>query len=135
MLPLEGKRIFIVEDNLTNRAIMQTILEQAGATISFERWGRDTERKLRQFGEVDCILLDLMFPHNVTGLDVYDKIRALPEYDDVPIIAVSAKDPDIAIPETQAKGFAGFIGKPINMTRFSQQISDILEGASIWQPA
>ena len=101
---LQDKRIFLIEDNVGNRAIMQTLLEQSGAKISFERWGTDTISR-------DCVnslqwilsCLDLNFPRGVTGYDVFDDIRAFPEFDNIPIVAVSASEPAISIPKTKEK--------------------------------
>lgn len=129
---LQDKRIFLIEDNLANRAIMQLLLEQQGAKISFERWGKDTVKRLKALAPVDIILLDLMFPHNVTGYDIFDRIRMHPEFQHIPIVAVSASDPSIAIPKTKAKGFSGFITKPIEYDRFPQQIQAILNDELVW---
>ena len=129
---LKGKRIFLTEDNLTNRSVIQLLLERDGAIFAFERWGLETTERLQKFAPVDIILLDLMLPNNVTGLDLFDQIRALPAFEHVPIVAVSAKDPSIAIPEVQAKGFNGFIAKPINRLRFAQQIASVIAGEEIW---
>jgi CheY-like chemotaxis protein len=74
-----------------------------------------------------------MFPNNVTGYDVFDKIRQVPEFDTVPIVAVSAAEPEIAIPRTHDRGFAGFISKPINHYElFIQQIITIMKGTPVW---
>jgi len=129
---LKGKRIFLTEDNLTNRSVIQLLLERDGAVFAFERWGFDTLERLQKFAPVDIILLDLMLPNGVTGFDLYDQIRGLPDFQHIPIVAVSAKDPSIAIPEVQAKGFNGFIAKPINRLRFAQQIAWAIEGKPIW---
>src|SRR4051812_44326036 len=114
MMRLNNKRIFIVEDNANNRAVMQTILEQHGARVAFERWGRNTAEELKRFAPVDIVLLDLMYPNQVTGFDVFDRIREEPQFAFVPIVAVSAMDASVAVPKTRAKGFAGFISKPID---------------------
>ena len=130
---LQGKKIFYVEDDLKNRAITQMILEQAGAAVRFERWGQDDVLvRLKAFAPVDLILLDLMFPRGVTGYQIFDMIRQEPEFADTPIVAVSASDPSIEIPRTQQKGFAGFIGKPIDIRLFPQQVADTLNGEQIW---
>lgn len=131
-MKLKDKRIFLIEDNLANRAIMQILLEQNGAKTSFERWGKDTVKRLKAFEPVDIILLDLMFPNNVTGYDIFDRIRAHPEFQGVPIVAVSASDPSTAIPKTKAKGFDGFITKPIDYDRFPEQIKIILNKEPVW---
>lgn len=130
---LESKRLFYIEDNIENRAIAQMLLEQAGAKVGFERWGRDEAlTKLASFGHVDAILLDLMFPKRISGYDVYTRIRELPQFRYTPIIAVSASDPAIEIPRTRAYGFAGFISKPINLRHFANQVYECLSGEPVW---
>jgi CheY-like chemotaxis protein len=130
---LQDKRIFLVEDNLGNRAIMQMILEQQGAKIAFERWGTETIARLKNFEPVDLILLDLMFPNNITGYDVFENIRQHQEFRHVPIVAVSAGEPAVAIPKTQAMGFSGFIPKPIDMDKFPRQVAAILRNEPVWE--
>ena len=110
---LKNKRVFIVEDNLQNKAIMQMLLEYNGARVACERWGTNTIAIMEKFMPVDIVLLDLMFPNNITGYDVFNDIRAVPAFDHIPIVAVSASEPSVAVPETRRRGFAGFIPKPV----------------------
>jgi CheY-like chemotaxis protein len=129
---LNDKRIFVVEDQVDNRAIIRILLEQNGAKVAFDRWGNDTIRMLHSFSPVDIILLDLMFPNKFTGYDIFDQIRAVPKFVNIPILAVSAADPSEAIPKTKRKGFAGFIAKPIDYDLFAQQIFQVLNQESVW---
>lgn len=129
---LQNKRIFIVEDNIQNRVIFQVILQKQGAHVDFERLGRDAIRRLESMSSVDLIILDLMLAQGVSGFDVFDQIRALPAYENVPIIAVSAAEPAIAMPKVLEKGFSGFIAKPIDDLMFPQQVARILVGEGIW---
>jgi CheY-like chemotaxis protein len=126
---LKDTRIFIIEDNVTNRAIMQTILERQGAVIGFERWGVDTEERLLKFAPVDIILLDLMFPNDISGYDIFDRIRLLPNFAGVPIVAVSASH---EIARARLKGFAGFIKKPIELEQFPRQVASVIAGKPVW---
>src|SRR5688572_15855670 len=103
---LKDRRIFIVEDNIANRAIIQLMLEQNGAKTAIDRWGQEAIKRLQAFMPVDLILLDLMLGEALTGYDIFDTIRAMPEFDAVPIVAVSATDPSQGIPTTKDKGFA-----------------------------
>jgi CheY-like chemotaxis protein len=128
---LKNKRVFIVEDNLSNRAITQLMLEQQGAKTAIDRWGKQVCQRLQEFAPVDLIMLDLMFPDGVSGYDVFDQIRAMPEFENVPIVAVSAADPSEALPRLRKKGFAGFISKPLDFN-FPQQIAKILNGEQVW---
>jgi CheY-like chemotaxis protein len=129
---LKDKRIFIVEDNLTNRSVMQVILEQEGAIIAFERWGRNICERLADFAPVDIVLLDLMLPGQITGYEIFDQIRADNTFSHLPIVAVSASEAEQEIPVAHQKGFAGFISKPIKLHLFASQIVSILEGKQIW---
>jgi two-component system cell cycle response regulator DivK len=132
-MSLKGKRIFYVEDDVGTKAIAQLILEQAGVQFAFERWGNEnTIAKLRAFMPVDLIMLDLMLAHKVSGYDVFDAIRREPEFGHIPIVAVSAADPSVEIPKTRSKGFAGFIGKPISLRLFPQQIAELIDGGQVW---
>jgi CheY-like chemotaxis protein len=129
---LKDKRIFIVEDNVTNRSVMQAILEQEGAVIAFERWGRDVCERLAAFAPVDIVLLDLMLPGQISGYDIFDQIRADSRFKDVPIVAVSAAEAEQEIPRAHQKGFAGFISKPIKLHLFAGQIASLLSGKPVW---
>jgi CheY-like chemotaxis protein len=126
MMQLKNKRIFIVEDNPANLLIMQVTLEQHGAKTMFERWGQETIERLRAAMPIDVIIMDLMFPDNVTGYDVFANIRKHAEFANIPIVAVSASDPTQARTKTKEQGFAGFIGKPIDYDVFPRQIAEII---------
>ncbi|MCC6974929.1 MAG: response regulator [Anaerolineae bacterium] len=131
-MKLKNKRIFMLEDNVANRAITQMLLEQHGAQVAFERWGTDTVKRLHDFMPVDLIILDLMLPNQITGYEVFTKIRQQHEFDGIPIIALSASNPSEAIPLTRQYGFNGFISKPVDYDLFPRQIADILSGETIW---
>ena len=130
---LTDKRIFLVEDNQGNAAIIQMLLEQEGAKVFRGRWGGEgTIELLRRYLPLDIILMDLMLPNGITGYDVFDDIRAVPDAHDIPVVAVSASDPSMAIPKVRAKGFAGFIPKPVDFEGFAKQIADVLDGVAVW---
>ena len=129
---LKNKQIFIAEDNLQNRVIFQIMLVKHGAQVHFERWGNGSVFQLKRMGQVDAIILDLMLAYGVSGYDIFDQIRSVPEFAKVPIVAVSATEPSLGIPKTREKGFAGFIAKPIDDELFPQQIAAIINGEQIW---
>ncbi|NWF69803.1 MAG: response regulator [Chloroflexi bacterium] len=129
---LHGKHFFIVEDNLENRVVFQITLIKHGVTMDFERWGRNTMFRLEGTSHVDLIILDLMLKDHISGLDLFDQIRAVPRFAWVPIVAVSAMDPVIGITKTRAKGFNGFIAKPIETHLFPQQLAALMAGQPIW---
>jgi CheY-like chemotaxis protein len=136
MTILQGKRVVYIEDDAKNRAIVQIILEAAGATLHFDNCGfmEVSLRKIKAF-HPDVILLDLMLMSRISGYDVYTTLRLQSQFSTIPIVAVSASDPEIEIPKTREVGFAGFIGKPVNVHLFASQIDTILRGETVWHIA
>jgi two-component system cell cycle response regulator DivK len=130
---LQGKRILIVDDDLENRVIAQLLLEEQGAILFFDRWGKQTSLRLHSLLPIDLILLDLMFPHSITGFDIFDQIHAVPEFSAIPVVAFSASDASASLPRARAQGFAGYIAKPISFHMFTTQVADILKGEAVWQ--
>lgn len=132
-MKLVGKTIFYIEDDPNNRDVVRMIVESAGAKIEFDKWGFSEliVSKLQNI-HPDLILLDLMFPMNVSGYEIFDIIRQYPQFKHIPIVAISASDPTIEVPKTQAKGFAGFISKPVALHTFIDKLNTILNGQPIW---
>lgn len=128
---LAKKRIFIVEDNANNLAVISAHLRTNGASIYFERWGYETPTVIQRQLPIDLILLDLMFPNGVTGYDIFSKIRQTPELAHIPIVMITAADADENMPKARALGFAGYISKPISIF-ITRQLADVLEGKSVW---
>jgi CheY-like chemotaxis protein len=132
MIELKNKRIFVVEDNIGNLTITKTLLEAHGAVVATHRSGHDVLPHLKDFLPVDLIILDLMLPSGVTGYDIFSAIRNQPEFNAVPIIAMSVIERSKVLPEAKKRGFSGYISKPINFQEFPKQISDIIAGENIW---
>jgi CheY-like chemotaxis protein len=130
---LKQKRIFYFEDSLTNRSIVQLLLEKAGSRFAFARCLHDDPlAQLHKFMPVDLILLDLMLPNGMTGYDIFDAIRADTAFEKTPIVALTASDPTLEMPKVRAKGFSGYISKPIKLMNFTSQISAVLDGIPVW---
>jgi len=129
---LSNKRIFIVEDNMANRAIETVILERQGAVVSMDRYGTETLERMIRFAPVHLVVMDLMLQEGVSGFDVAAQIRQHPDFKDVPIVAVSAADPAEVMAKVRAKGFKGFISKPVDYDRFPRQLARVLGGGTVW---
>lgn len=132
MAKLTGKRILIVEDDVTNMSVYRAVLKRSGATVIQDFYNTNTVNTLKQFMPVDVMLLDLMLRHQVSGYDIFNELKQVPELKNIPVIAVSAADPELEIPKAKAMGFAGFIGKPIDPFEFPDQILACLSGQKIW---
>lgn len=131
---LEGKTIFLVEDDSVNLAIIRVLLKEHGANTPFDHWGDTTlSNMINLTSKPDIILLDIMLPGKVTGFDIFDLIKAEPKLANIPIVAVTASDPDTTMPKAKAKGFNGYISKPINRHKFPKLLHKVLNGEEVWE--
>lgn len=73
-----------------------------------------------------------MLSSGMTGYDIFSSIRSQPEFDGIPIIAMSVMDRSKAVPEVKKRGFSGYISKPISFQEFPKQIGDIIARQNIW---
>ncbi len=128
---LSHKRIFMIEDDTSNLAVAMAHLRSQGANVMYERWGTGTPELLLRSLPLDVILLDLMLPNGVSGFDVFDQIKQVPELQAIPVIVISAADPDEAMPKARKKGLSGFIAKPISIY-IGKYIADVLKGKQVW---
>jgi CheY-like chemotaxis protein len=129
---LEGKHIYIVEDNQMNRIVYQMTLQMQGAYLEFDRWGKDASHKLANVRHWDLIILDLMLAKGISGYDIFEDIRQMPHHENTPIIAISASEPSVAIPKVRELGFNGFISKPIDEELICDQVLRAINGEAIW---
>lgn len=129
---LENKNIFIIEDDAENLAVISTILRRDGANVHFDRWGVETLERIRTHGNIDVILCDLMLPGDVDGYDVLKLLRQDESVKDIPVVAVTASDPDVEMELVREAGFNGFVSKPLSRRNFGAQIVAVLNGDEIW---
>jgi len=129
---LKGKRIAIIEDDVVNLAVFATVLRKAGAILIQDNFTADPVKKLLGYQKIDLILLDLLLRYEQDGYSVFETLQATPELKGIPVVAISSLDPATEIPKLKAKGFSGFISKPVNVNNFTQQLLDTLSGQSVW---
>ena len=129
---IKGKRIFIVEDDPSNMAIMAVSLRQEGAIVIQDPWNSDTINRIQAMLPVDIILLDLMLRRGVSGYDIYAQITAQPDLAKSPVVVVSASDPSLEMPRARNLGMAGYITKPIRLRSFVDSVTAVMQGQAIW---
>ena len=107
-----GGRVLLVEDNEFNRLVAVGILENAGLEVLLAGNGEEAV-KLAMAEQVDLILMDIQMPV-MNGIEATGRIRQLPGYEKLPIIAMTA----YATKEDQAwvlaAGMDVHVAKPID---------------------
>ncbi len=106
----QKKTILVVEDDPDTRAAMCTMLETLG--YSHVSYGLAKEALSAIKGvHIDLALLDIMMPE-MNGYELMAEIKKIPEYRELPIIMVTAKDQDSEILEGYQFGADYYITKP-----------------------
>lgn len=125
---LEGKHVLLAEDNELNAEFAKIILEDFGLHVDLARDGLECVDKVTQkpVGTYDFILMDIQMP-NMNGYLATQKIRAIPEKQNIPIIAMSANAFDEDKKKALNVGMDGYISKPIDMDKVGKQIIKILK--------
>jgi DNA-binding response OmpR family regulator len=117
-------RLLIVDDESATVDMLSTYLEMNGhETIA--AYGGSDALVLVEVEEPDLLILDLMMP-DVEGLEVCRRLRAEEQYQDLPILIVSARTDQETINQAYALGANAYLTKPINLGKLTQEIGRLL---------
>ncbi len=108
-----GKKILIVDDDVRNVFALASALEANGMEVLFAENGREGIDVLRANESVDLVLMDVMMPE-MDGYETTQAIRLLPEFEKLPIIALTAKAMQGDRERSIAAGASDYITKPVD---------------------
>lgn len=109
----KGKKLLLVEDNDINQQVAKEILEKEGFDVDIAADGLEAVQKIRtQY--FDAVLMDLQMPM-MDGYEATRIIRSEPQFDDLPIIAMTAHAMTDVKEKCLSIGMNGYIAKPIDV--------------------
>jgi CheY-like chemotaxis protein len=110
---LRGKHVLVIDDDARNVFAITSSLELHGIEVTHASDGRQGIEVLRANPETDLILTDIMMP-GMDGYATMTAIRQMPEFESLPIIAVTAR----AMPSDREKSLAAgandYVTKPVD---------------------
>lgn len=117
--------ILYIEDNRENRTLIRRILEAEGHVVLEAENATIAIQTLRDHFP-DLILMDINLP-GIDGYSLTSQLKALPELDGIPILAVTANVMQGDRERTLSAGCDGYIQKPIDVDALPQLIDRFLK--------
>jgi CheY-like chemotaxis protein/nitrogen-specific signal transduction histidine kinase len=124
---LEGRRIMVVDDNETNRRILENYLHAWHAEAIIVSNGHDAlhklEESIRQQRPIDLLLLDWFMPQ-MDGLTLARTIRSDSRHDKTPIVMLTSYG--ISQEKQQQAGVQSAVTKPVRSITLRDVLTDTL---------
>ena len=122
--------ILIVDDNAVNLTVVEGLLEPLKMKIDTVISGKDAIEKISRF-QYDIIFMDHMMPE-LDGVETTHIIRRFhPEYDNIPIIALTANALEGTKDMFIREGMNDFVAKPIEMRILAAKVRQWLPDEKI----
>jgi len=110
---LAGKKILLVDDDMRNVFALSSALEAHGMEVSLARNGREGVEKLSANPDTDLVLMDIMMPE-MDGYEAMRAIRKRKRFQDLPIIALTAKAMKGDRNKCIEAGASDYMAKPVD---------------------
>lgn len=127
-------RVLLIDDDDDDRYLFRLGLNEFDSSIELH-CERDCEVAIQKLAAndiaaPDCFFLDWNMP-KMSGRECLIAIRAMPQYNDVPIIVQTTCTRPEVKQEAELFGAAYFYNKPSNLKELAQRFEQIFHNASI----
>jgi len=124
----KGARILYIEDDHASRRLVERVLTSRGYEVYVASEGLEGINLAREKNP-ELILMDINLP-NMDGREITTRLRSLPNFSEVPIVALTANISPGSRELALAAGCTGFMTKPIDVATFPSDVQRFLQGAS-----
>jgi len=125
---LRGARVLLVEDNPINREIAESLLQDAGITVAAACNGQEALEMLAR-ERYDGVLMDCLMPV-LDGYEATRRLRRQPQWQDLPVIAMTANALMGDREKALAAGMNDYIVKPIVVDEMYETLARWLRPAT-----
>jgi two-component system chemotaxis sensor kinase CheA len=116
---LDGKTVLIVDDDMRNVYSLAGALRAKHLRVLTASDGLEALDELARHPETDAVLIDVMMPR-MDGHEATRKIREMPQFADLPIIALTAKTMPGEREKCLEAGANEYVPKPVDVAQLIQ---------------
>ena len=124
--------ILIVEDDEKSRRLVRDVLTHEAYRLLEAESGEDGVR-LARAQRPALVIMDIQLP-GIDGIEALRQLRAMPETQQIPVIAVTASAMTADRAKIMAAGFDGYQSKPISVRPFLAAVREALDRAARTPP-
>ena len=119
--------VLIVDDSAAIRKILQRVLGQANVPIShiFEAGDGQEALELLKANQINLILSDINMP-NMDGLQFLSNVRAVPEWNEVPVVMITTEGSHSKVMEAVQLGASGYVRKPFTPDQIKEKLAGLI---------
>ena len=121
---MNAPSILIVDDEPNNLDVIVAQLSDCDYQIHYASSGQEALSSLDIYNP-DLILLDVMMP-GINGIEVCQQIKAMPKWQAVPIVMVTALSSKADLAKCLDAGADDFISKPVNSEELRARVKSML---------
>jgi phosphoribosyl 1,2-cyclic phosphodiesterase/CheY-like chemotaxis protein len=125
----KNQHFLIIDDDEEMTKMFQMVFENAGHRVTTLHSGKEALDQIHSI-RPDCILSDLIMPE-MNGLDLFKKIRGLPNIAQPKFIIVTVKPYEFDKRYSLQSGVDGYISKPINAATIVDEVIAMIEGEMV----
>ncbi|MEZ2444103.1 response regulator [Chitinophaga sp. RCC_12] len=110
---LSGKTVLLADDDMRNVFSISALMEEQGISVLTAADGREALEVLQQHPTLDLVLMDIMMPE-MDGYEAMRHIRADARFQQLPVIALTAKAMAGDRQKCLEAGASDYIAKPVD---------------------
>jgi signal transduction histidine kinase len=118
---LAGRKVIMVDDDVRNLYALSSALEEHGLEVVCADSGKQGIRLLTSTPDVELVLMDIMMP-DMDGYEAIRTIRGMDGFDQLPIVALTAKAMRGDREESLAAGASDYVTKPVDLAQLLDTI-------------
>ena len=111
---LSGRKVLVIDDDLRNIFALTSVLEQHELKVLHAENGRTGIELLKSTKDIDIVLMDIMMPE-MDGYETSRAIRSIPQFESLPIIALTAKAMKGDREKCLQAGASDYVTKPVDL--------------------